>query len=65
MVINLNADERIALQKVAMKEKRKSRDQAEWITRQELERRGLLPTDTTQPITAAKPSEAQHEAQPA
>jgi dephospho-CoA kinase len=65
MVINLNADEQIALQRLARREKRNSRDQAEWIIRQELQRRGFLPAEVKAAQAEGEPMEPSNEAQAA
>jgi hypothetical protein len=53
IVLTLDAREKGALNTLAKQELREPREQARFILRQELERRGLLPDDR-QPETAVK-----------
>ncbi|MBN1889461.1 MAG: hypothetical protein JW850_15815 [Thermoflexales bacterium] len=56
ITIALEQRERAALMQLARQELRDARDQVRHILRQELERRGLLPTEGTPSTPPAKPA---------
>jgi hypothetical protein len=59
--VYLDGEERAALSQMAERERREMRDQAAAIIRRELERAGLLPTNTPTPITSAQVQEVTHD----